>query len=219
MEGVSSPRALDLVNHIRNGFDVACGRVDETTERFCYHALHPDSEFKREEQYQGILKAILQTAPPRSRVQFLQLTAKSTPPAMFAAYHGLRRKLLGKGILEVFEQIRALGSAQRTLLSLHPAIWAQNQTSAFIQLVDIRCRAWMKQVCDVQQNSKDIDESTWGREWPAPRLLVMQPSRFAVPEPERYWEREDAVTTEKWLNHFAEDVILTDELFGEALSR
>lgn len=72
----------------------------------------------------------------------------------------------------------------------------------------------MKSVCDIQSSDPtdhDLDEAIDWRRWRAPLFLVMIPSRMQPFDPDRTWERQDDDTTERWLDRFAEDIILSLE--------
>ena len=86
--------------------------------------------------------------------------------------------------------------------------WAELHAKDLISNQSYLTRNWIKTVCDIQDFIEDMDEAIQWKNWRAPKLVVMTPSKFAHYEPDRIWERQDERTSLRWLQRFADDLKL-----------
>jgi hypothetical protein len=209
-KGHTPPELIEAVSHLRERFNSASWNVDQVTQRLCYAALHPAEEVKDLLEYERAFNQMKPIVGRSMLERFSALLLQRTDPAYFAAFFSIREWLLRSQVGYTFQELLAIASVQRHLLSSAPPTWTREQVQSLIDNESWKTTTWLKQVCDVQR--RDPDDHEWEeqihwRKWRAPMFFVMEPSRYAPFEAQCVWERQDEDTTVKWLDLFTGDVI------------
>lgn len=111
--------------------------------------------------------------------------------------------------VRVFHDLLEIGSTHEGLLAKSPIQWAHDLALELAGVYEYRAKFWIRAVCDPPDfdtglNWDDPDEIIMGKDWCAPMLLVMHPSRFMPFDPRHVWDRADRETTTRWLSSFAD---------------
>ena len=203
----------EAVAHLREQYDDSSWEINTVTQKLCYRALHPQEEVKDLQEYERAFEQMARSLKRDDIVSFLHKKQHGTEPAFFSAHYSVRQTFLRSLLAGTTEELLSIANVQRNLLSAAPPNWVNAQVQNLIDQEIWRTPSWVKSVCDIQSSDPDhdLDEAIDWRRWRAPFFLVMTPSRMQPFEPDRSWERQDEVTTERWLDRFAEDIILSLE--------
>jgi hypothetical protein len=211
------------VEHLRKSFDTIHFQFGWTTEQLCFWQLHgqtPKAGTRNLQEYAEALPHLKQRVGPAASQRFDKMLSRRTPPAIFKAFYDLYMDGLKFQIQLIFKGLLQMGFANGKNVSFGPIDWAKQLSEELIDHHRHKLPMWVKGVCDEQpyDPNEDIEERIFWRKWQAPHLLVMEPSRYAVYEPERVWERTDRETSLRWLDVFSQEYSLVLKLEVENLA-
>jgi len=185
------PELIPAVEHIRSMFADTDSKSRQTTEVFCYAALHPADAGATEEAepYLPTLEHLLRHRVSTATLQtFEQLTNKKTPPSVLHAYFVLYQQVL-KG------QCKA---AWGDLLRIAPAgpiqqriEWAEAHVKGLIQHAKCNVAKWLMGCCDGHVSRTDATSLAW-----------MRPALNKPYEPTKTWKRESIEDTQQIKSFF-----------------
>jgi hypothetical protein len=112
--------------------------------------------------------------------------------------------------LSIFKELAEIGHANQNRLAIPHLEWAVAQTKHLIRSHTHHINIWVRDVCDkhVYDPNEDIEEKIFWRKWQAPLFLIMTPSLYTPYDAAAVWDREDAESSSKLLQHFAEHYVL-----------
>lgn len=204
---------LEAVEHLRESFDTIHFQFGWTTEQLCFWRLHGEKTkvgVRNFHEYVEALPHLKQRVGTAGSQRFDRMLSRGTPPAIFKAFYDLYMDGLRLQIRLVFSGLLQIGLANGKNNSIDPIEWAKRVSEELIDDHGHKIPLWIKGVCDEQpyNPNEDAEEQIFWRKWRAPSLLIMEPSRYGVYEPERAWERNDQETSSRWLDAFRDDYSL-----------
>lgn len=199
---------LAAVKHLRDSFDRVHWGCSHTTERFCFAVLHGTKVDDPANEYINYLVGMKGLVGTLATQRFHGLIKQGTPPAFFKAYFDLYLDRLTVEALRIFHEMAETGRVNRNKLSVPHLEWAEVQVKHLIRSDRHRVRNWVQSVCDKQPHDPDEDEQIYWRKWQAPNFLIMKPSRYQAYDVAAAWGRNDAETSQRWLNVCERDYVL-----------
>jgi hypothetical protein len=204
---------LAAVEHLRKSFDTIHFQFGWTTEQLCFwwlHAQTPKTGTRNLHEYVEALPQLKERVGVAASKRFEKMLARATPPAIFKAFYDLYMDGLRFQIQLIFKGLLHMALANGKNLPLGSVEWAKRISEELIDDHRHKIPMWIKGVCDEQpyDRDEDMEEQIFWRKWLAPNLLVMEPSRYAVYESERAWDRVDQETSLSWLDAFRDDYSL-----------
>jgi hypothetical protein len=214
---------MEAVEHLRKSFDTIHFQFGWTTEQLCYWRLHGENAklgTRNLQEHVEALPHLKQSVGTAGGQRFDRMLSRGTPPAIFKAFYDLYMDGLKVQIRLVFSGLLQIGLANGKSISLAPIEWAKRVSEKLIDDHHHKIPRWIKSVCDEQtyDPNEDMEERIFWRKWQAPNLLVMEPSRYRVYEPESAWERNDPETSLGWLDAFRDDYSLVLKIEVENLA-
>jgi hypothetical protein len=201
---------IPAIKHLRKSFEDAHWGAGRTTEFFCYYLLHDQSFDDPRKEYQNYLTYMKVRVGKTATQHFIDLAKEGTPPAIFKAFLDLYLEVMTVQILLIFKELLEIGLAQERRLGTPCLEWAEYQTQHLIRSQIHLVRMWVRNVCDKQvyEPNEDQEEQIFWRKWQAPMFLTMNPSLHQPYNDTMIWERKDAESSLRLLNHFAEHYVV-----------
>jgi hypothetical protein len=204
---------LAAVEHLQKSFDTIHFQFGWTTEQLCFWQLHGEKTkagTRNFHEYVEALPHLKQRVGSASSQRFDKMLSRGIPPAIFKAFYNLYMDGLKLQIRLLFGGLLQIGLANSKIISLDPIEWAKRVSEKLIDDHRHKIPPWIKGVCDEQpyDPNEDMEERIFWTKWQAPNLVIMEPSRYAVYEPERAWERNGQETSLRWLDAFQNDYSL-----------
>jgi hypothetical protein len=142
--------------------------------------------------------------------RFHYLAKEGTHPAIFRAFFDLYLEGVSVQALLIFKEFVEIGRGNENRLAIPYLEWAEAQTKHLIRshahLIDI----WVRDVCDkhIYDPNEDMEEQVFWRKWQAPLFVIMTPSLYTPYDAAAVWDRKDAESSSKLLQHFAQHYVL-----------
>jgi hypothetical protein len=208
------------IKHLRKHFDLNHFSNGWVTQKLCYFQLHPDDPIPEYKEFLEPLQNLKLIAGTNAAWRFIGLIKMQTAPATFKAYFELYLDGMTTTAIAIFRELADIGKAHEQRLGVPHLEWADAQTKNLIRSHMHRIAMWIQNVCDKRQYdpNEDSEEQIFWRKWQAPRLLVMEPSRFTPYEPQRNWERFDAEESGDLLEAFSEHYVIYVETRVERIA-
>jgi hypothetical protein len=142
--------------------------------------------------------------------RFHDLLKANTPASIFKGFYDLYLEGLSLQALLIFKDLADIGLANEPRLGAPHLVWVEAQAQHLVRSKIHTIRNWIQNVCDKHSYdpNEDREEQIFWRKWQAPMFLVMTPSRYKPYDPATAWERNDAVTSQQWLDSFAQHYVL-----------
>ena len=200
---------IPAIKSLREGFDKAhwnCGRI---TQILCFTQLHSNLPDEEARMYIKPLMQLKVAVGAAVTARFNDLLRWGTPSAIFKAFFDLYVEGVRVQALEIFDDLKDIGRANKATLGAPYLEWAQAQTQKMIRDHVYKIENWVCEACDkrVFDPAEDIEEPIW-RKWKAPLLVIMKPARSRAYDAASVWERADAETSYQCLRSFAVDYVL-----------
>jgi hypothetical protein len=201
---------IPAIKHLRKSFDEAHWGCGQTTQTVCYALLHHESVDDPRKEYLNYLKHMKARVGQVATHCFHSLVKEGTLPAVFKAFFDLYLEGVSVRALEIFKELVEIGRANEKRLGASHLEWAEAQAKHLIRSHSHNIRIWVQNVCDkrVYDPNEDPDELVFWRKWQAPSFLIMMPSLYRPFDPAAVWERKDAESSWKLLQHFGEHYVV-----------
>ncbi len=138
------------------------------------------------------------------------LIKDARPSAIFKGFYDLYLEGTCVQALSIFKNLSEIGRANADRFAIPHLEWAEEQTRHMIRSHVHRIIIWVRAACDthVYDPNEDTEEKIFWRKWQAPLFLLMTPSLHTPYDAAAVWDREDAESSSKLLQHFAEHYVL-----------
>jgi hypothetical protein len=179
----------------------------QSAEKLCYAALHPSDPSANEPSgsddlvpYRRFLVGLL-----GSQTEQKLLNADHPASVIFKSYSDVLQSAMKLLIRRGFRLILEIAEAGSSVLDLHPVEWTKRQIEILISAEKSGIRSWAQGVCDPPNLSAATltDDSIYGGEWRAPRLIHMRPAGNTAYDAATCWSREALVKSQEILDGFA----------------
>jgi hypothetical protein len=183
------------------------------TQEFCYALLHDETPSDTAKMCLNMLLSNKAWIRPAARRRFDHLIKGKNPPAIFKAFYDLYLESVSVTTALVFDDLMKIGHANRSRFGVPFWEWAKAQAKHLIHSYPHRIESWVREVCDKrvynphEHGPFHLDEWSMWRNWEAPSLVMMTPSRYRPHDPVKYWERNDPETSSRWLKSFEDDFV------------
>jgi len=214
---------VPAIKALRKSFDDAhwkCGRV---TEILCFSQLHRGIADEDAKEYITPLQQLKVIVGPAATHRFHELLKQGTSPATFKGFYDLYLDGTTVQALANFKDLVEIGRANEKRLGNPHLEWAASQTKHMIRSNNHLIDLWVRRVCDkdLYDPNEDIEDHIFGKNWGAPRLLIMKPARFWPYVAGTDWERLEAEITLSLRRAFVQDYVLhlevqLDRVAGQA---
>jgi hypothetical protein len=211
---------IPAIKHLRSSFEDAHWACGETTQVFCYSILHNETVDDPAKEYLNYFSYMKARVGPAATLRFHESIKLGTPSAIFKGFYDFYLEGVSVQALAIFKELAEIGLANESRLAKPHLEWAEAQTKHLIRWKNHVIRIWVRNVCDKQvyDPKEDLEERIFWRKWQAPMFLVMKPSRFQPYDALRVWERNDAESSSRLLESFAEHYVLHLEVKLERAS-
>jgi hypothetical protein len=197
---------IPAVKHLRRYFENAHFRFGWTTRSVCYSQLHGGIRSPHDDDYGPALDQLKSDLRPAA-LRFERRLLIQTLPAIFAAFHQFYIDGVCAVALANLADMIAIGRANEDRLPCSALEWAEAQARHMIRSERHLIPLWIRDVCD-DRIFDPTEEQIYWREWQAPLLLIMKPSRFQAYDEKRIWERMDPQSSAETLEGFADEYVL-----------
>jgi len=201
---------LEHIRDLRTQFSEYFNQVANDTIHASAVSFHYPCDLTQAKCVEFDIHELMKHLPVESLIRFNELATHKEPSAIFAAYFELLCVSATPKAVTFFRKLLDIGKVHADKIEGDYSMWAEKQAGYLVRSHQIAFMLWVYDLCEQGEEYSADDSSVYqlilGRDWLAPRFLVMEPTPTAHEkfDKERAWERLDYKGSQNVFNRLKE---------------